>query len=152
MMGKPSKEQIARYEADPEYQAAMERCREIQEQIRPFMLALEQRTPLAQDELAQVRTLNKEFGAAIKRAAKAIKKIAVDSGLDQKTGGDFTATDLANWRKRMRWSQAKAARQLGCSARSIVNWEKGVHTIPKNIPLAISAVVMKLPPYGEQTG
>ncbi len=80
-MGTASKEQIARYKADPEYRAAMEHGREIQEQIRPFMIALEQRTPLTEDELKQLEALNAKFRALIKRATKAIARIAVDSGV-----------------------------------------------------------------------
>ena len=80
-MGTASKEQIARYKADPEYRAAMELGREIQEQIRPFMIALEQRTPLTEDELKQLEALNAKFRAVIRRATKAIARIAADSGL-----------------------------------------------------------------------
>lgn len=61
----------------------------------------------------------------------------------------MTAAELIELRKRLSWSQAEAARQLGCSARSIINWEKGIHDIPKNIALAAAAVVMNIPPYGK---
>jgi DNA-binding transcriptional regulator YiaG len=61
----------------------------------------------------------------------------------------MTAAELIKLRERLKWSQAEAARNLGCSARSIVNWEKGTSKIPKNIALAAAAVVMNLPPYGK---
>jgi len=60
----------------------------------------------------------------------------------------MTPLQLIDLRKRLHWTQAEAARQLGCSTRSIVNWEKGLTAIPKNIALSASAVVMNLPPYG----
>jgi transcriptional regulator with XRE-family HTH domain len=49
----------------------------------------------------------------------------------------------------MHWSQAEAARQLGCSARSIANWESGKTKIPKSIALAASSVMLNIPPYGK---
>jgi len=61
----------------------------------------------------------------------------------------MTAAELIKLRERLNWSQAEAARKLGCSARSIVNWEKGKHRIPDNIALAVSAVLMNIPPYGK---
>lgn len=62
----------------------------------------------------------------------------------------MTASELVKLRQRLGWSQAEAARKLGCSARSIVDWEKGVRKIPKNIALAAAAVLMNLPPYGKK--
>jgi len=56
--------------------------------------------------------------------------------------------DLINLRERMRWSQRDAAKFLGCSTRSIANWESGENIIPKYISLATSAVLMNVPPYG----
>lgn len=61
----------------------------------------------------------------------------------------MTAAELIKLRRRLKWSQAEAARKLGCSARSIVNWEKGISKIPESIALAASAVMMNLPPYGK---
>ena len=61
----------------------------------------------------------------------------------------MTASELIAIRERLRLSQSEAARQLGCSTRSIANWEKGVTPIPKSIALAASAVLMNLPPYGK---
>jgi DNA-binding XRE family transcriptional regulator len=61
-----------------------------------------------------------------------------------------TAAELIKLRQRLHWSQAAAAKQLGCSTRSIVNWEKGATKIPTNIALAASAVLLGLPPYGSK--
>lgn len=61
----------------------------------------------------------------------------------------MTANELIELRKRFKWSRAEAARRLGCSERSITNWEKGIHEIPKNISLAAAAVVMNIPSYGK---
>jgi DNA-binding transcriptional regulator YiaG len=61
----------------------------------------------------------------------------------------MSASELIKLRERFHWSQAEAARNLGCSARSIVNWEAGINKIPKSIALAAAAVVMNLPPYGK---
>lgn len=60
----------------------------------------------------------------------------------------MTANDLIELRQRFHWSQIEAARKLGCSARSIANWESGKTTIPDSIALAAAAVAMNLPPYG----
>lgn len=60
----------------------------------------------------------------------------------------MTAAELIKLRQRLKWSQAEAARKLGCSTSSIFNWEKGVSKIPESIALAASAVLMNLPPYG----
>lgn len=62
----------------------------------------------------------------------------------------MTAAQLKALRDRLHWSQSEAARQLGCSARSIANWEKGATKIPHSIALAASAVLMNLPPYGDK--
>lgn len=62
----------------------------------------------------------------------------------------MTAAELANLRSRFGWSQAEAAVKLGCSVRSIINWEQGVSKIPKSIALAAAAVVMDIPPYGSK--
>lgn len=61
----------------------------------------------------------------------------------------MTGHDLIELRKRLHWSQTEAAKQLGCSARSIVAWEKGERKIPRSVALAASAAMMNLPPYGE---
>lgn len=61
----------------------------------------------------------------------------------------MNADELIELRKRFGWSQTEAASQLGCSKRSITNWEKGINTIPDSIALAASAVCMNLPKYGK---
>ena len=60
----------------------------------------------------------------------------------------MTADELKALRKRLGWSQSEAAEHLGCSRRSIVNWEGSIHKIPNYIDLAASAVLLNLPPYG----
>lgn len=62
----------------------------------------------------------------------------------------MNAAELIELRKRFHWSQVEAARKLGCSTRSIVNWEHGVGHIPDTIALAVAAVVMNIPPYGKK--
>lgn len=62
----------------------------------------------------------------------------------------MTANDLIELRTRMHWTQIEAAKHLGCSPRSIVNWEAG-KPIPGSIALAASAILMNLPPYGSGT-
>lgn len=61
----------------------------------------------------------------------------------------MTPDQLKEFRKRYKWSQRELAARLGCSLRSIVNWEKGTHPVPEYIDLAVSAVAMNLPPYGK---
>ena len=62
----------------------------------------------------------------------------------------MTAQELIDMRARFHWSQIEAAKALGCSEKSISNWENGANAIPKSIALAASAVAMNLPPYGFQ--
>lgn len=61
----------------------------------------------------------------------------------------MTAAELLELRKRFGWSQAEAAKRLGCSHRSIANWENEINLIPDSIALAASAVCMNLPKYGK---
>lgn len=61
----------------------------------------------------------------------------------------MNANELIAFRKRYKWSQAMLAKQLGCSVRSIVNWESGKYKIPTYIALAVSAIAMNLPAYGD---
>lgn len=61
----------------------------------------------------------------------------------------MNAAELIELRKRFGWSQAEAASKLGCSRRSIANWEKEINPIPDSIALAASAVCMNLPKYGQ---
>jgi len=62
----------------------------------------------------------------------------------------MTAAELLELRKRFGWSQAEAAKRLGCSQRSIANWENEINLIPDSIALAASAVCMNLPKYGKE--
>lgn len=62
----------------------------------------------------------------------------------------MNAAQLKRWREQLQLSQAAAAERLGCSRRSIQNWETGSARIPKYIAMAASAVSMNLPPYGEK--
>ena len=64
----------------------------------------------------------------------------------------MTAADLIELRNRMQWTQAEAAAALGCSLRSIANWESGATTIPDSIALAASAALANLPKYGSELG
>ena len=50
----------------------------------------------------------------------------------------------------MSFTQAEAANHLGCSKRSIQNWEAGASDVPRYIALAMSAVIMNLPAYGKK--
>lgn len=52
----------------------------------------------------------------------------------------MTPAELRQWRKRRSLSQGKAALLLGCGRRSLQNWERGVHDIPRYIELACWAL------------
>ncbi len=56
----------------------------------------------------------------------------------------MTAETLLQWRKARGLSQTEMASALGCSRRSIVNWEAGAHEVPKYIALACAALAKKL--------
>lgn len=60
----------------------------------------------------------------------------------------MTAADLKKWRLQRKISQEEAAQQIGCSRRSIQQWESGANPVPDYIAMAVSAVSMGLPPYG----
>ena len=61
----------------------------------------------------------------------------------------MTGSQLKEWRKRLRLSQAKAAEALGCSRSAIQSWEgRPTERLPKWAALAVSAVSLNLPPYG----
>lgn len=63
----------------------------------------------------------------------------------------MTGSELKEWRKRFRYSQAKASEVLGCSRSALQGWEaEADRHIPKWAALAVSAVSMNLPPYGER--
>ena len=61
----------------------------------------------------------------------------------------MTSTNLRNWRGKM--SRAEAALILGCSERTITNYEGSENTPPRKIPklfaLAVAAVDAGLEPY-----
>jgi len=59
----------------------------------------------------------------------------------------MTSADLRTWRGDR--SRAEAAQAIGCSERSILNWEQG-RAIPRYIALAIAALQFDLPPYGQR--
>ena len=63
----------------------------------------------------------------------------------------MTGAQLRAWRERLNLSQAEAAERIGCSRRGIQVWESGKRDIPKYIPMAISAVIFELQPYGDYT-
>jgi DNA-binding XRE family transcriptional regulator len=57
----------------------------------------------------------------------------------------MTPSDLIEWRRRLRLTQQQAADRIGCSRRSIQNWEKEGATIPLYIGLACAALARKTP-------
>jgi hypothetical protein len=62
----------------------------------------------------------------------------------------MTKLDLITFRKRFRLTKIATAEALGCSQRSIYNYEVLGFPIPKCIALAASAYAMGLPPYGDK--
>lgn len=60
----------------------------------------------------------------------------------------MTPASLAEWRKARGMSQQTLADVLGCSRRSIVNWEGGTNAIPQYIALACAAIAKRLMPAG----
>lgn len=58
----------------------------------------------------------------------------------------MTAASLKAWRERMNFTQKKAADEIGCSVRSITNWEGGVADVPRYIALACAAIAQGVPP------
>jgi len=59
----------------------------------------------------------------------------------------LTAQELIEFRQRHGMTQTELAKALGCSLRSITNWEKEKQAIPDSIALAAAAVAFGLPPY-----
>jgi DNA-binding XRE family transcriptional regulator len=55
---------------------------------------------------------------------------------------------VATWREQMGYTQYDAAHELGCSRKSLINWEKGRNRIPRYIALAMGALAMGMAPYG----
>ena len=62
----------------------------------------------------------------------------------------MNANDLIMLRKQCGWNQTEAAKNLGCSVRSIQNWESGINKIPNSIALAAASAVNKTEPYGSK--
>lgn len=60
----------------------------------------------------------------------------------------MTPADLRDWRKHLHLTQTAAAETLGCSRRSIINWEQG-KPIPRYIALACRAIANQMRPWGE---
>ena len=55
-------------------------------------------------------------------------------------------TSLASWRARMKWSKAKAARELGISRNSYSAYETGAAPIPVAVLLACKSLLLGEPP------
>lgn len=55
---------------------------------------------------------------------------------------------LTAWRKRLRLSKVGAARALGCSAVTVLKYERGITPIPRYIALACAAIALGVPPHG----
>ena len=60
----------------------------------------------------------------------------------------MTSLEMIQFRRRFGLNQREAAIELGCSARSIYNYERGIGKIPKMVGMAASAYAMGLPEYG----
>tara|TARA_B100001079_G_scaffold54245_1_gene45264 strand:+ start:2620 stop:2832 length:213 start_codon:yes stop_codon:yes gene_type:complete len=58
----------------------------------------------------------------------------------------MTTDDFVEWRSRAGLSRAAAARELGCSPKTVAAYESG-QAIPRYIALAIAAIQFGLPPY-----
>jgi transcriptional regulator with XRE-family HTH domain len=59
----------------------------------------------------------------------------------------MTGKELTEFRKRMGWSKAEAARMLGTGRNQIANYET-MPVLPRTLALACAAVAHGLPPYG----
>jgi len=57
-------------------------------------------------------------------------------------------TDLMLFRRKFKLNQVECAEALGCSARSVANWESSRLAIPDYIGLAANAYANSLPQYG----
>lgn len=60
----------------------------------------------------------------------------------------MTSSQLKCWRARLKLSQSEAAKVLGCSKMSIVNWEGG-RKIPDYIAWACTAIALDLKKWGD---
>ncbi len=54
---------------------------------------------------------------------------------------------LVLWRERMGYTRQEAAAEIGCSIRSMVNWETGQLQPPRYIGLAMAALALGMKPY-----
>lgn len=59
----------------------------------------------------------------------------------------MTPARLTEWRERLRWSKAEAARQTGTHANSWADWESGKRPAPQWLGYVLRAVGDGLPPY-----
>jgi len=57
---------------------------------------------------------------------------------------------MALWREQMGYTMNEAADELGCSKRSLTNWENGHFPIPRYIGLAMNALALNMRPYGSR--
>ena len=62
----------------------------------------------------------------------------------------LNAETLTLWREQMGYTMNDAADELGCSKRSLVNWENGHFPIPRYIGLAMNALALNMRPYGSR--
>lgn len=56
-------------------------------------------------------------------------------------------SELAAWRRHMKWNKAEAARRLGLSRNTFAAYEAGRVEIPAYIALACTALALNLPPW-----
>lgn len=70
--------------------------------------------------------------------------------LVKKCTGRYIPAMLKEWRDTMGWSEARAARELGCAWRSYRKWERFPDTCPRYIVLACLAIQHGL--YPTQSG
>jgi DNA-binding XRE family transcriptional regulator len=111
------------------------------------------------------RTLGFAERAEVSRhGVRAFRHIAID--LDNDSPGEVAITPpekpsptrpnaaldgptLIVWRERMGYSQAEAAKMLGCSRNSLAGWETG-QRIPHYIGLACAALALGMTAYGNE--
>ena len=62
----------------------------------------------------------------------------------------LNAETLTLWREQMGYTMNEAADELGCSKRSLTNWENGHFPIPRYIGLAMNALALNMRPYGSK--
>ncbi len=64
----------------------------------------------------------------------------------------MTCDQFLAWRKRLRFTQAKAALLLGLSKSTIERYESGFLEIPRSVALACAAIALGLTDYPDSTG